>query len=338
MLIKAADDKSRRLQLLKDLQQSSQITPSQRTWLREEWTRTQRGLQGERDAAHYIDSHYKDSELLAVLHDVRLVVDGEVAQIDHLLINRMLHFFLFETKCFSGEVHINEQGEFTVTYPGERRLGIESPIEQSIRHERILAKTLERLGITGRAGTQPSFHHAVLMHPKAVIHRPDAQRFDSSNVIKADQIETWRQRYVNQEIGLVRVLASAVNLHSLDTLREWGEKLARQHRPADLMALPEFMKPRAAPQASPAPLATSQGVAFASPKGPALAGASAYPAPESSASPPSALPAAAPPDDALRRKLVCVACGSKISFAEGKFCWNQADRFGGFQYCRQHQH
>lgn len=308
MLIKAADDKSRRLQLLKDLQQSSQITPSQRTWLREEWTRTQRGLQGERDAAHYIDSHYKDSELHAVLHDLRLVVDGEVAQIDHLLINRMLHFFLFETKCFSGEVHINDHGEFTVSYPGERRLGIESPIEQSLRHERILAKVLERLGITGRAGTQPSFHHAVLMHPKAVIHRPDAKRFDSSRVIKADQIDTWRQRYVNQDIGMVRILASAVNLHSLDTLREWGEKLARQHRPTDPLALPDFMMPRPAnPPSTPAPA-------------------------------PASVPAPAPaPDEALRRKLVCVACGSKISFAEGKFCWNQAERFGGFQYCRQHQ-
>jgi hypothetical protein len=37
------------------------------------------------------------------------------------------------------------------------------------------------------------------------------------------------------------------------------------------------------------------------------------------------------------RKLVCATCGAKISFAEGKFCWNNEARFGGLQYCRQHQ-
>jgi len=28
------------------------------------------------------------------------------------------------------------------------------------------------------------------------------------------------------------------------SLRQWGEKLKRQHRPADLMALPKFMRPK----------------------------------------------------------------------------------------------
>ncbi|WP_088287324.1 hypothetical protein [Ideonella sp. A 288] len=30
-------------------------------------------------------------------------------------------------------------------------------------------------------------------------------------------------------------------------------------------------------------------------------------------------------------------CGAKLSFAEGKFCWNNEARFGGLQYCREHQ-
>jgi hypothetical protein len=32
-----------------------------------------------------------------------------------------------------------------------------------------------------------------------------------------------------------------------------------------------------------------------------------------------------------------VSCGTKISFAEGKHCWNNAGRLGGLQYCREHQ-
>jgi len=39
----------------------------------------------------------------------------------------------------------------------------------------------------------------------------------------------------------------------------------------------------------------------------------------------------------LYRKLVCATCQAKISFPEGKFCWNQEKRFRGLQYCREHQ-
>ena len=346
MLIKQADDRSGRLALLADLQHSKLLSPDQRRWLKDEWLRTQRGMQGERDAAHYIDSHYKDSELHAVIHDLRLVLDGEVAQIDHLIVNRMLHFYLFETKCFNGELEINEHGEFSVCYPGERRFGIESPLEQSLRHERVLAKVLDHLGITGRAGTKPSFHHAVLLHPKAIIRRPEGKRFNSDNVIKADQIDTWRQRYIGQEIGVVRILASTVNLQSRDGLKDMATLLARQHRRTDPLALPDFMKPRPVPPppapssvvpASAPPRATAQPLPAGAgkPRAP-LPPTAAASSPAAAAAPPTA-PQADPPPEALKRKLVCVSCREKISFAEGKFCWNNEARFGGFQYCRQHQ-
>ena len=344
MLIKKADDRSGRLTLLADLQQSTLLSADQRRWLKDEWLRTQRGMQGERDAAHYIDTHYKDSELHAVIHDLRLVVDDEVAQIDHLIVNRMLHFYLFETKCFNGELEINEHGEFSVCYPGERRFGIESPLEQSLRHERVLAKVLDQLGITGRAGTKPSFHHAVLLHPKAIIRRPEGKRFNSDNIIKADQIDTWRQRYIDQKIGVVRILASAVNLHSRDGLQEMAELLTRQHRRTDPLALPDFMKPREAPApaarsrlgSAPVPArvdAPAQRVAAPTPP----AARAAAPAAPSTAMPDAPLVLHEAPPEALKRKLICVSCREKISFAEGKFCWNNEARFGGFQYCRQHQ-
>jgi hypothetical protein len=315
MLIKSADDKSKRLELLRELQKSPLLDLRQKDWLRDELMRTQRGMQGERDAAHFIDGAYKDSATHAVIHDLRLVVDGEVAQIDHLMVNRMLHFYLFETKCFNGEVSVNDRGEFTVAYPGERKFGIESPLEQSRRHERILAKVLERLDIGGRVGTQPSFHHTVLLHPKAIIHRPPTKDFNTDCIIKADQIQSWHGQYIERHIGIVKVLASAVNLVSEGGMREMAEKLARQHRPVSPLELPEFMKPKARPAVPPAR--------------PAVA-----PAPMQSAPPPAATAA---PAEHLRRKLVCVTCGEKISFAEGKFCWNNEARFGGFQYCRDHQ-
>jgi hypothetical protein len=74
--------------------------------------------------------------------------------------------------------------------------------------------------------------------------------FDTSNVIKADQFPSWHGQFVESK-GVGTILKAALNMRSLDTIREWGEKLKRQHRPADLMALPDFMLPKAMTPARP---------------------------------------------------------------------------------------
>lgn len=88
MLIKSADDKSKRLKLLEELQYSPVLDQKQKDWLFKELRNLRTGIQGEKDAAHYINTYYRESPNWAVLHDLRLKVDGEVAQIDHLLVGR----------------------------------------------------------------------------------------------------------------------------------------------------------------------------------------------------------------------------------------------------------
>ncbi len=304
MLLKSADDKSKRLALLEDLQQSALLDARQKLWLREELVRLRKGIQGERDSAYFLDQHFKDGQNHVVLHDLRFVVDGDVAQIDHLVINRGLGMYLIETKNYAGNVIINEHGEFTVDY-GTDRFGVQSPVEQSRRHARILHKLMERLGIVGRTGGPPECFHVVMFHPKAIITRPKAPGVDASHVIKADQFPTWHGQFVDKELGVGKVLRAVVNMRSLDTIKEWGEKLIRQHRPANLLELPDFMKATAtAPRAEPAPA-------------PAAGTASAAEQPA--------------------KKLICLQCNAKISYAEGKFCWNNSLRFAGGQYCREHQ-
>src|SRR5450759_4282615 len=148
MLLKSADDKSKRAALLEELQQSQLLDAFQKKWLREELMRFTKGLQGERDSAHYLDNYFKGGENHVVLHDLRFVVDGEPAQIDQLIINRMSHMYLLETKNYACNLVINDYGEFTAEY-GNARFGIPSPMEQSRRHERVLARLLERLEIVG---------------------------------------------------------------------------------------------------------------------------------------------------------------------------------------------
>lgn len=317
MIIKHADDKAKRLALLAELKKSALLDARQREWLDEELVRVRRGIEGERDAAFYIDSYLKASKNNAVIHDLRLEFEGEVAQIDHLFFNRRLDFFLVETKCFNGNLAINEHGEFSVTYTNGRTYGIASPVEQSKRHERILAKLLERLEITGRLGVKPTFHHLVLLHPKAIITRPAKGIFDTSRVMKADALPSWHQKWADEDVGIVDALTTVLAIRSSDTIKDWAEKLVRQHRPTNPLTLPDFMAPKAA-------VAPAVALEPAPPDKPAKLAAS------------NSLPVHTP-DEGLKRKLVCVTCGSKITFAEGKFCWNNEPRFGGFQYCREHQ-
>ena len=93
MLLKSADDKSSRLSLLENLQKFTQLDIQQKRWLKQELQRHRKGVQGESESAHYLDSYFKDGVNHIVLHDLRLVVDGEVAQIDHLILNRTGHIF-----------------------------------------------------------------------------------------------------------------------------------------------------------------------------------------------------------------------------------------------------
>ena len=88
MLIKAADDKSKRLALLQDLQQSLMLDARQKEWLRDELRRCKAGWEGEREAAFQLDGNYKDSQNNVLLHDLRSEIDGEVAQIDNIVLAR----------------------------------------------------------------------------------------------------------------------------------------------------------------------------------------------------------------------------------------------------------
>lgn len=306
MLIKSADDKTKRLKLLGELQKSDRLDVRQKDWLSSELRRFRPGIAGERDAAHYLDMSFSESKNHAILHDLRFEADGQIAQIDHLVVDRMLTFFLLETKAYKGSLSINEHGEFMVEYPGERYYGIESPLEQSRRHETILKKVLDRLGIIGRAGTKPTFVHIVMVHPKGIIHRPDFKVFDSSMVIKADQFATWHKGFVDK-IGAGVVIAGLLNARSRNTVKEWGERLKGEHRPTNQLELPGFMKPKVVVHTKPLASSTesqkNEGVSH-------------------STTPP--LANVAP---------LCVTCGKKLSANEAKFCKDKVAWFGGKFYC-----
>ncbi|PSJ79917.1 nuclease-related domain-containing protein [Neisseria iguanae] len=305
MLVKSADDKSSRLELLKKLKDDDSLNSRQRKWAEEQYWALKTGIQGEKEAAYYLNSIQNDNEYSAVFHDLRIELDDEVAQIDHLVVNHLLAI-LYETKNFNGDLTINEQGEFLVRYKNGLERGIPSPLEQSYRHEKVLKKLFDMLGIKSIVGNPLRIVHVVLLSPKSIINRPNADKFPTHNIIKADALRQWRKDFMQKEFGVMgfaslmgnMLLRPASFLKTTDRAmrqhtQEIAEKILGYHVPdPNLLKLPDFMKSE--------DINKSEEISQDS-------------------------------------KLLCASCQKKISRAEYSFCQKNSDRFDGKSYCREHQ-
>ena len=190
------------------------------------------GEQGEKDSAYYIDFIYSASKNWAVIHDLRLEFDGKVAQIDHLMINRLFDMYVLETKNYSDGLKITSTGEFQITC-NNKRCAIESPIEQNNRHIYLLEKIIKareimpvRFGIP----IPPTFKSFILISPKSRVIRPDPESFDTSMVIKADTIETSILNNLNKR-SVLAIYAVGTKMVTTDTLMTVARKIKMLHKP-----------------------------------------------------------------------------------------------------------
>lgn len=98
------------------------------------------GNAAEAQMAFYLKRAFGESEDVFVYNDLRFERNGEVAQIDHLLLHRY-GFTLIESKSVTGRMEVNRQLEFVRT-SGRRRQGIKSPITQVAMQAELLRKLL----------------------------------------------------------------------------------------------------------------------------------------------------------------------------------------------------
>jgi hypothetical protein len=230
MIIKKMDSKQEEVAELTALL-NGKLTPYQRFLIERELKAIKSGVEGEKDSAYYIDFYFRNSKNWAVIHDLRLEYKDLVAQIDHLLINRLFDIYVLESKNFSCKLQINPEGEFQACY-GKECFGIPSPIEQNKRHIYFLDLFLKqhdilpkRIGISIR----PRFRSFILVSPKSIISRPPKKKFDTSSVIKADTLRTR----IDQEVDKGNPVADLVALgkvSSSSTLMQRAKTLARFHK------------------------------------------------------------------------------------------------------------
>lgn len=296
MIVKQRDPKDAEITHLEALL-AMQLSDSQRFLVARELRFLRSGEKGEKDSAYFIDFHFGHSKNWAVIHDLRLVYQGQVAQIDHIVINRFFDMYILETKNYAYGVKITPEGEFLV-YDGKRYFAMESPIEQNERHMRLLQEVIEgyhimptRLGIP----IVPRFRSYILVSPTSRIIRPSRARFDTDMVIKSDQAF----ERIMKEADNVSVLSAMAKVSFSDTLVAVGSSLAKLHRPLVPNYEERFgIKGHKKPIAYGAPLSERQ-------------------------------PAATVSDASFS----CEKCGKGIPLRVVQYCWDNKHFFGGRTYC-----
>ena len=231
MIIKNTDNKTDALRTLEQLLQQSGITPMQHKAIEREIAMLRAGIKGEQEAAYQIDFAFKDSTHSVVIHDLRLEVNGRVAQIDHLLIGRSLVTFVLETKHFNSGLKINDNGEFLRWNNYQKTYeGMASPLEQNERHIAVLKEAFGMIDMPTRLGIRlmPTFNSFVVISAASRIER--SPKFDSKNVIKADTIKTNILQKMDK-MGVMDTLGSAARFVSYETLEDIARKLCTLHTP-----------------------------------------------------------------------------------------------------------
>lgn len=234
MIIKKSDSREADVQELQRLL-CCQISAKQRFLLEREIKCIGSGVRGEESSAYYMNFRYGDSQNWAIVHDLRFEVNGFVAQIDHLLINRCLDIYVLESKNYYYGIKITPEGEF-LAWNGKSFIGIESPIEQNKRHIDLLERVINQQGLlpTRLGIVMPAaYHNLVLVAPTSRIDRPVAAVFDTSPVIKADALVDAIGKRVDA-MGVINTFATAAKTISSETLESFARSLARLHRPAKI--------------------------------------------------------------------------------------------------------
>lgn len=321
MIIKNADEKKSHIATLQSLQVRSDCPPETRKRIEQEIRNIQAGIKGEEEAAYEMKVRWGESKNWMVIHDLRIEHGDLVAQIDHLIVNRFLEFWVCESKHFSEGVAINDHGEFSAFF-ASKPYGVPSPIEQNNRHVLILKRFLDsgvvklptRLGFT----IKPDLKSLVLVSKHARISRPKAKVAGLDCVIKNDQLFTTIEKAVDGN-NIPLTMAKIVGQDTLTTL---CRDIARRHKPIRFNWHAKFGLSETPPETSVVSLPeivpeAEQSKTSVQPTGDA----------------PSTPAVAKEEGEKTKQKLICASCSAPVLYSVAKFCWFNKPRFGGKIYC-----
>lgn len=227
MILKEIDkQKEEDIKLLKEKLNLSK-NEKQKYLIKQEISKLETGLIGEKETAYFIDFKLKDSENYVILHDLRLEIDGLTAQIDHLLINKAIGIILVETKNTKAEVTINDDGTMLYKYPNNKTYNQANPLEQSKRHELVVEKIL------GKYNMKSNITSYVVFLPNVIIKNKTLPK----NFLRSDTF--YDSIYTEFAHSPKKVLTAAAKLFinkipSTKEIRNIGNILVAEHKPISI--------------------------------------------------------------------------------------------------------
>lgn len=154
--------------------------------------RCKSGFQAEKQMSFYLKRAFQKEKDIFVINDLRLVLNDDVAQIDHLIVHRY-GFIIIESKSVTTKIKINEHGEW-IRFYGRQYQGMPSPVKQAERQASFLKnflslqskKLLKNRKIFKSSFEKFTFEVLVAISDKGVIERPKGSTID--RIYKADQV------------------------------------------------------------------------------------------------------------------------------------------------------
>lgn len=191
-------------------------------------------LKHQRDSAYHLDFYFKESRDWVVLHDLRLEMGENVAQIDHLLINRQLDIYVVESRFYNSDIKIDDKGDFHCLY-NKKPVIMSSPVARNLRHIDFLHQYLgqngllpTRLGLT----IKPRYHNIVLVSPTSRVTRPNDAGDSFPEVVAADRFLNAFKR-AQHEYPLTDFVNLARQL-TPEALHGMAARLAQRHFPRSI--------------------------------------------------------------------------------------------------------
>ena len=231
MIIKNKDNNQDSIDYLSDLLERD-FTDEKKSLIERELKNLYSGSSDEETAAHFLNIEFKQSKNWILIHDLRLEYNGDVAQIDHLLIGRAMDVFVIDSKNYTYDVSISDNGAFSYFY-NNLPYPMSSPIEQNKRLIKIIDSFLienellpKRLGMT----LNPYYKNIVLLSPKSELTKPVKGVFDCSAVMKT---EKFLGRFTDglDRDDTLEDLSSLAKVISQDSLQRFAEKIVLHHQP-----------------------------------------------------------------------------------------------------------
>ncbi|ATO51051.1 NERD domain-containing protein [Brevibacillus laterosporus] len=171
------------------------------------------GLDGENNVYFELKNSFQP---ILCLHDVRVVYEDYVAQLDFVVISNKF-ICILETKKLSGNISIDQDGNFVRImknkYGKEYKMGIYSPITQNTRHIDIIKHVLSK---ELKINNMPILSLVVMANPKTIINKHSCPTEIENSIIKYDQIKATLERYQNDKANTYNVAEK--QMHEISNL------------------------------------------------------------------------------------------------------------------------